>query len=170
MNKEQILEEINKTERHLENMKKMLEECNYTRWKPKDGETFWLVDSYAQDTCTLYLDSTDEYNDRLFNSYNCFKTREEAKAESERILVRRQLEDIARRLNAGRKIDWASTTQRKYLIYFNHCCDRIELDNSRVHQIQGVIYCLDEKFLDRALKEIGEERLEKYLKGCWIYE
>lgn len=30
---------------------------------------------------------------------------------------------------------------------------------------QGVVYCLDEKFKDIAIAEIGKERLKKYLKG-----
>ena len=43
MNKQEILEEINKTEEHLAAMKKMLEECEYKRWKPEKGERYWWV-------------------------------------------------------------------------------------------------------------------------------
>lgn len=161
MNKQEILEEINKTKQHLANMEKILKEYNYERWKPKDNEKFWYIDSSGSVNYCLFMSETES----RFKNYNCFQTKEQAELEAEKILIRRQLEAIAQRLNKGRKIDWANTTQRKYFIYFNHYCDRIELDNSRVHQIQGVIYCLDEKFLDVALKEIGEGRLKKYLRG-----
>lgn len=169
MNKVEILKEIEKTKQHLTNMEKMLEDKEWEekaqRWKPKSNERYWYVTSTNHTAQTDFV-MGDDFQRWLI--YNCFKTEKEANQETEKLLIRRQLEAIAQRLNKGRKIDWASTTQRKYLIYFNHCCDRIELDNSRVHQIQGVIYCLDEKFLDVAVKEIGETRLMRYLKGCWI--
>lgn len=43
MNKKEILDEINKTKEHLANMKKILEECESERWKPKDGEKFLFL-------------------------------------------------------------------------------------------------------------------------------
>ena len=42
-NKEEILNEIKKTEEHLADMEKMLEECEYKRWKPEKGERYWWV-------------------------------------------------------------------------------------------------------------------------------
>ena len=97
--------------------------------------------------------------------YNVFKTEEEAKREAEKILVRRQLEDIARHLNGDRKIDWYNGEQRKYFISFNYRDDMIELEGCLIKKYQGVIYCLDENFLNTAIKEIGEGRLIKYLRG-----
>lgn len=162
MNREEILDEINKTKEHLANMEKMLEKCD-EMWKPEKGEMFYYLNSYniaISETWDASYSDAEHYN-----IYNCFKTREQAEQEAEKIFIRRQLEDIAKKLNAGRKFDWANTTQRKYFIYFNNHCDRIELDNYRMHQVQGVIYCLDENFLDVAIKEIGEERLKAYLRG-----
>ena len=50
-----------------------------------------------------------------YRAYNCFKTQEEAEQEAEKILVRRQLEDIAKRLNKGEKFDWKRNQPKWYL-------------------------------------------------------
>ena len=100
-----------------------------------------------------------------FNFYNCFQTREQAEAEAEKILVRRQLEDIARRLNKGEKIDWKGAYQDKYYIYLDTETDELIYGESIWSKDQGTVYCLDQDFLDVAIQEIGEERLKKYLRG-----
>lgn len=119
MNKQEILNEINKTKEHLANLAKKLEEVS--------------------------------------------KTREQAKAEAEKILVRRMLEDIARRLNKGKKIDW-NDGENKYCIALG-TRNYIITECNAVHKLQGVVYCLDNSFRNVAIQEIGEERLKKYLRG-----
>lgn len=160
MNKEQILEEINKTERHLENMKKMLEECE--RWKPETGDIYYFTDSDGE-IISACFDWRISHCRNRYNIYNCFKTREEAEQEQERVLVHRELENIARRLNAGRKIDWDDSVQAKYCIYIDY--SGVLSSTNYTMKVQGVVYCLDESFRDVSVQEIGKERLEKYLKG-----
>lgn len=110
MNKEEILDEINKTKEHLANMKKMLQEYEYERWKPKGNEKFWYIDSFCCVNYSLFMPESEI----RFKNYNCFQTREQAEQEAEKILVRRQLEDIARRLNKEQKIGWKSESPHKY--------------------------------------------------------
>lgn len=165
-NKEQILNEIKKTKLNLANMEKMLEDKEWEekveRWKPKTLGCYYFV----TDNLTVARENFEgDYDTCKYNAYNCFQSREQAEAEAEKILIRRQLEDIARRLNRGRKIDWDNGDQRKYFISFNYWEDMIELEGCLIKKYQGVIYCLDENFLDVALKEIGEQTLKKYLKG-----
>ena len=162
MNKEEILYEIEKTKQHLANMEKMLKECEYVRWKPKDFSPYFYVDS------CMKIEQSDFYSDTYihrerYNTYSTFKTREEAEKEAEKILVRRMLEDIVRRLNKGQKIDWNDSEQSKYCIVLH--CNNIITNFYLTHRTQGTVYCLDKNFLDVALKEIGEERLREYLKG-----
>lgn len=158
MNKQEILEEINKTKEHLANMEKMLKECD-ERWKPKDNEKFWYIDSFGCVNYSLFMSETKI----RFKNYNCFQTREQAKQEAENILIRRQLEDIARRLNKGQEIDWNDSEQPKYCIEL--VCNDITTTYCFSHKAQGTVYCLDENFLDVVIEEIGEERLKNYLRG-----
>lgn len=158
-----IINEIKKIEEHLANMKKMLAECKYERWKPKNGETYYSISETG---------SIIETRDRLGtivetreNFYNIFQTREQAEAEAEKILVRRMLEDIARRLNKGKKINYEDNTQCKFCIVYNIVKDRIEIDSDYNCIRVGVVHCLSMNFYNVAIQEIGEERLKKYLKG-----
>ena len=162
-NKEEILNEIKKTEEHLANMKKMLAECEYERWKPKKGKRYYFLDSFNIAGCKTW--DADYSDAEHYNIYNCFKTYEQAEAEAENVLVSRMLEDIARRLNKGKEFDWSDEDQNKYFILLNYWQGVIVLETAWKKKFQGVIYCLDNKFLDVAIKEIGEGRLIRYLRG-----
>ena len=163
MNKQEIIDEIKKTKEYLANLENMLKECESERWKPVDGDIYY----YISEACTVIKSRTwahcivDEY----YHCFNCFRTEEEAQAEAEKILVRRQLEDIARRLNKGNKIDWNNGKQFKYYICIDSCDNEIIWGREIQYISQGVVYCLDMDFCNVAIKEIGEERLIKYLRS-----
>ena len=162
MNKEEILSEIEKTKEHLANMEKILEEYS-ERWKPNSGDAYYYIDAFGN---VLSQIETGHYSDNAFwESYNCFQTREQAEQEAEKILVRRMLEDIARRLNKGNKIDWNNNKQFKYYIWINSRDNEISWAGEVSHISQGVVYCSDRNFYIAAIKEIGKERLIKYLRN-----
>lgn len=163
MNKQELQKEINKTKEHLVNMEKMLAECEYERWKPVTNQLYWYVNSRGKCDCSHFC-LTDIYDTDRCENFNCFQTREQAEVEAEKILVRRQLEDIARKLNKDEEICWENEEIKYYLAY-QHNTEDIGLWSTYTDQIQGVVYCLSEDFLDVAIQEIGEERLKKYLRG-----
>lgn len=158
MNRQELIDEINKTKKHLADLENLLGEC---RWQPKDGDIYYFIDE-AGSAMKANYDGFYSADTRI-NFYNCFKTREEAEAESEKILVRRMLEDIARRLNKCEKIDWYNNSQAKHCIELY--CNNIITNFYLAHKTQGTVYCLDKNFRDVAIQEIGEERLKKYLRG-----
>lgn len=163
MNKEEILEEISKTKKHLANMEKMLKEHEYKRWRPVRGEQYFTVSARGVMDC---VNIDEVLTGKHYAFYNCFQTREQAEAEVEKIVVRRQLEVIAKRLNKGEKIDWENPHQHKYSIYFDYREDKIDTYPTTVpYKEQGTVYCLDRNFKDVAIEEIGKERLLKYLRG-----
>lgn len=165
MNRQEILEEINKTKEHLSNMEKMLGKRAYERWKPETGTMYYFIDSDGDIIHACFDWRLPHCQDR-YNIYNCFKTREEAEQEAEKILIRRQLEDIARRLNKGEKNDWKNEHQAKYSLYLDFNED--ELFSTPSYTVQkrcGAIYCLSHNFKDVAIQEISEERLKKYLRS-----
>lgn len=162
MNKQEIIDEINKTKEHLASMEKMLKEREYERWKPEKGEMFYYLNSYNIAIAETWDVSCSDAE--YYNIYNCFKTREQAEAEAEKILVRRQLEDIAKRLNKGQEINWNDENQYKWYIIYNTTFG-FETYSVSETTVQGVVYCLDKNFLNTAIKEIGEGRLIKYLRG-----
>ena len=162
MSRQDILNEINKTLEYLAGLKKRLKECEYERWKPSACEEYWFLSTTLLPVVTVNKKGLDR--DRC-NTYNCFKTKEEAEAEAEKILVKCQLEDIARRLNKNWKINWNDKDQYKYFIYIIPEEDFLVCDYIGTIKNQGTIYCLDKNFRNVAIQEIGEERLKKYLRG-----
>ena len=163
MNKEELLKEIKKTEEHLATMKKLLEDCEYRQWRLNSHDPYYYIDSTGSINDTCFMPSSNDI--KRFNNYNYFRTKKQADLEAEKILIRRQLEDIARRLNKGVKIDWHNQTQIKYGISYNTSTNVIETYFASFNKAMGSTYCLDVDFKDMAIKEIGQERLEKYLKG-----
>lgn len=161
MNKDEILNEINKTKEHLVQLEQQLAEAEFERWKPEEGESYYFVGPNLK----VFVDTNYKIirNIGAIKAYNCFRTKGEAEVEAEKILVRRMLEDIARRLNKGGKVTW-STEGAKYYLYIN-CDGEIDTDYNAYLAVQGTIYCLDKSFKRVAIQEIGEERLKKYLKG-----
>lgn len=163
MNKQELQNEISKTKQHLANMEKMLAECEHERWKPKENEGYYYINHSGE--LGLTANNYTSFDESVVNAYNCFQTREQAEQEAEKILVRRMLEDIARRLNNGEKIDWNDEEQVKYSIYLDMIDNEINWDKQFRYISQGTVYCLDMNFFDVAIQEIGEERLKKYLRS-----
>lgn len=163
MDKQELQKEIEKARAHLANMEKMLKQCEYNRWKPKIDDIFYSLSGYGEVKRSYFCN--DQSCRMLYEAFNCFQTYEQAKQESEKILVRRMLEDIARRLNNGEEINWGNAKQCKYFMGVQKEYDGILLDTEHEFKHQGVVYCLKVDFLKVAESEIGEERLKKYLRG-----
>ena len=164
MDKDEILKEIEKTKEHLANMEKMLGECEYERWNPKPSQEYYCVDG-GNIVKRVSFNTMNAYDRDRIKAYNCFQTREQAEQEAEKILVRRMLENIARRLNKGNKIDWNNDKQFKYYICIDSRDNEIIWDREVRYISQGIVYCLDINFCNVAIQEIGEQRLKAYLKG-----
>lgn len=163
MNKQKLIEKINETKKELAKMEKMLEECDCQRWKPKEDETYYYINPWGKSDMTVK--GRANVHEGAINFYNCFRTREQAETEIEKILVRRMLEEVARRLNKGEEIDWYNPYQEKYCIYYDCKRNKIDIATAIQTKAQGCIHCLDMNFKDVAIKEIGKKRLENYLRG-----
>ena len=143
-------------------MKKALREYKYGKWKPGVNETyFYLTGNFKPFSFTNYGTAA---NIEAIENFNCFQTEKEAEKEATKILIRRELEDIASRLNKYNEIDWDDSTQLKYCIYFDFILNEIISCQTSRKKGQGTIYCLNKSFKNVAVEEIGKERLTKYLK------
>lgn len=163
INKQELINEITKTKEHLANMEKMLAECEHERWEPEKGEQYYYVSLIGIVVQDVWCDT--ECDNQLWLAYNVFKTKKQAEAEAEKILIRRMLEDIAKRLNRWEKIDWHSCNQEKHWLSYDFVENRICIRSNRAVKEEGATYCLTRYFRDVAIQEIGEERLKKYLRG-----
>ena len=149
-----IKEELSKLEEKLKTFK-----SGVGRQMPKNGDTYYFINFKS------YKDrwANDSFDQQRFNSYNYFKTEEEAQKEIDRRLIKAKLNEIANRLNGGQVINWDSAIQRKY--YLNSDSGALNLSFSLINKMEGTTYCLSEDFLEVAVDEIGEQELFDYMKN-----
>lgn len=163
--KQKILNDIEEAQRKLDEARKKLDEYNtgYKRFKPEYNDVYYYVDYTGEVEYVRWYCSVFDIN--CYDTYNCFKTKEEAQQEAEKILVRRMLEDIAKRLNKDERFDWTNVCQDKIYIYFDAEEKRLATNYNTLIKAQGTVYCLDKNFLDVAKREIGEDKLIRYIRG-----
>ena len=135
-------------------------------WVPKEGEEFYYYDEDYKSCCDEY---TLKSFPKVIETGNYYQTRELCQAAADkkykRDVITHKLEKLAKRLNKGVKIDWEDEGQLKYSLYYDYYKNIIDLDGYTSYQKQIVIHCLSEDFKDEAIKEIGKDELESYLKG-----
>ena len=129
------------------------------RWRGVKDRFYW----YIEGDCKVYgeYEKDDDYDNARYVIGNYYKTEEEAEKTAEKMKIYTQLKDLALRLNQGRKVDWNSSVQAKWHIYYDHNDSLITTIGDHSYQDLGQIYCLDKNFLEIAKQEIGEENLKK---------
>lgn len=161
-----LKEELSQAEKEFSVAKRMLEEFDKC-WRPEEGETYYYANAHGGVNSTVYQNQLT-YNNYV-GSFNCFKTKEEAQIEAEKIYVRRYLENIAKRLNGNREVDLTGGRHTNYYLEYSQNCG-ITLGTCSLYNA-GHIICLDQRYKDVAIQEIGEERLKRYLlNGYKMYE
>ena len=154
-----IKEELSKLEEKLKTFKSRV-----GRQMPENGDIYYFIGGVRASVFENKW-TNDSYDQQRFNSYNCFKTVEEAQKEIDRRLIKAKLNEIANRLNGDLVIMWNSAIQRKYYLNLDSEESSLHLNFSIIDKIEGVTYCLSQDFLEVAVEEIGEECLVKYIKG-----
>ena len=163
---EKLKEKQEKLERDLEELGTQineLEEKEITksgkRWRGAKDRFYWYIES----DCKVYgeYEKDDDYDNARYVIGNYYKTEEEAEKTAEKMKIYTQLKDLALRLNQGRKVDWNSSVQAKWHIYYDHNDSLITTIGNHSYQDLGQIYCLDKNFLEIAKQEIGEDNLKK---------
>ena len=124
-----------------------------TVWDLKDGNGYWYINTInniSYDTWTK-----DAWDLTVRESGNIFLTKEEAEFE----LERKKCEAIM--LKYGRRT--FKPRDFNYLIRFDNDDKQAFVDFWRLNQFQGTIYFDTEELAQKAIDEIGEERLKKYV-------
>lgn len=91
------------------------------------------------------------------------ENKEDKQRELNQLPTIEKLQRIANKLNDG-KLDFKKNQCRCYLSYDYNSKAIMQLVDSSMIKVQGVVYCTNEKFKELAIKWIGKEELEQYLK------
>lgn len=152
------IEEIkNEYLKQLEEIKEKIEaleseEETDNRWKPKVGEDYWWVDVNGE----LYKDKwgNDEFDNNIFNHTDIFPTKEQAEFDRERKRIRRELMKYGKDFYPGHD-NWAFN--------YNYRDRIIGYWNSKFSCHPFTIYFESEEMAKKAVEEVGEDRIKKYL-------
>lgn len=133
------------------------------KWQPEMKDLYFYVNS-AGDVCNdSWYDIIDD-NFRLPLG-NCFQTEEKAQQYLENLKTKAKLRQLAEELNGAEEIDWEDEEQRKFYIFYNHMSSSLGLGLNPNNRYEGITYCLDPNFVNKAVKKIGEEKLIEMLKS-----
>ena len=150
----------NLTETEREQLLTLVTKANKGKSKvyvPEYGEKYWYIASDGQISIHVIWYNTPTDNNSLMVG-NCFKTREEAEFEVERLKVIKELKDYALKHNES-EIDWKN--KEKWYIYYDYSCSAF-FSAWTYKMGLNTVYFTSSEIADNAIKSIGKNRLKKY--------
>lgn len=124
-----------------------------TVWDLKDGDEYWHISTINNNNYATW--NGNAWDLAIRENGNAFLTYDEAKFE----LERRKCEAIM--LKYGRRT--FKHGYNNYLPKFDNSNKKVYVEAWRICQFQGSIYFDTEELSQKAIDEIGEERLKKYI-------
>lgn len=132
-------------------MKTKQEEIN-ERWKPEEGELYYVADAYCNAVESSF--ANDNIDDIYYDAFNMFQTREEAEKASKYQLIFRKLYSFSKRNNGEFGYGyWIEIVLLEDVFIFRN----IFKTNS------GKIRFSSEEIAKKAIEHIGEEDMKWYL-------
>lgn len=143
----------------------MLEECKIekiqhkpkTVWDLKNGDMYYAISCNGKIEQTIYDSFCFDKN--CVENGNAFLTKEEAEFEAER----RKCEAVLLKYGTRDMMSLGDERKVKYLITYDHKNDCFHIDFYLNLQTQGTIYFESKELAHKAIEEVGEERLKKYV-------
>jgi len=135
----------------IENSEEVQEEKEW----PQDGDAFCFIDSDG-DIINEYFDSDDSACKKMLLIGNCFKTKEEAEFELERLKVLAEMKKFAE--PKDRK--WNSFNEH-WFIYYQSKFDDISYDFRLQNKFNSIYFESEEK-VKECVKAVGEDRIKKF--------
>lgn len=146
-----------------EKLKKLLvRPKSKTVWDLEKGDTYFSTEGQVVET--TWRDCRVDYETRDIG--NCFLTREEAEFEVER----RKCETIMLKYGTRDIESLLQVINCAYYIFYDNFADKVKIgctcciNNDYTYCINtGCIYFSSEEFAQKAIDEIGEDRIKKYI-------
>lgn len=128
-----------------------------TVWDLEKGDHYWYITSSGGIVGTQYYHTPD--NDRIIELGNAFLTKKEAAFEVER----RKCESILLKYGTRNFMSLGDKYTKRYYIGYDYNANEIEYYFRYFLGLQGTIYFESEELAQKAVKEVGENRLKKYI-------
>jgi hypothetical protein len=159
MNEE--IKEVEKAYKELGDKLAMLKSKKSKVWKPEEDEIYWYIASDGDIRC-------DSYTERCKSDFvryslgNCYKIKADAEfaLEKQKLLV--AMQRYADEHNEE-EIDWKND-KPKFYIYYNYK-EKIIQNSTLFAKYIGQIYFTSKEIAENCVKELGEDKIKKYLFG-----
>lgn len=122
-------------------------------WKPKYGDSFWVVSHTGGVVQARWINGNLE--DDMYAIGNVFKTKEEAKFRGEQLKVEAELRRFARPFEEN---------ERNYTIQYGHDTNKIQIYHYLWTQSTNICFA-SKKIAQKAIETIGADRIKKYYFG-----
>lgn len=153
---EELEECLNEMEKEIKNLKESIRthKEKHKEWELKIGEEFYTINDFGIINRWNYREEVADFY--AFEIGNAFKTWEEAEFEVEKRKVIRELNRYSCRFKKGFE---------QYGITYNY--DKSEVSFGYLHNVcdYATICYESQETVQKAIKEVGEERIKKYLFG-----
>ena len=133
-------------------------------WDLKEGDEYYYID-YYEEIKSVFNECCDE-DLSIIEIGNAFLTREEAEFE----VVRRKCEAILLKYGTRDMMSLANYLTDKFYIIYNNYDNLIEIESKQFTHTQGTIYFKSKELAQKAIKEVGEDRLKKYVFNVKVPE
>ena len=126
-------------------------------WDLKDGDEYWYITLLGYVEEVSY--QSDDEDIKIINAGNAFLTKEEAEFEVER----RKCEAVLLKYGTRDLMSFGDKYTKKYYIQYDYDVNEIMIFKHYSLGIQGVINFKTEELAQKAIDEVGEDRLKKYV-------
>ena len=130
-----------------------------TVWDLKTGDEYYYIDMCGDVDITAFRNGTYLTDEKIIKIGNAFLTREEAEHEVER----RKCEAILLKYGTRNMMSLGDNYTKKYYIQYDYDVNKIMIFKHYSIGIQGVINFKTEELAQKAIDEVTEERLKKYI-------
>lgn len=126
-------------------------------WDLKDGDEYYYIDYYGE-IKSVFNECCDE-DVNIIEIGNAFLTKEEAEFDVER----RKCEAILLKYGTRDMRSLGGIDVSKYYIYYDHYINDLIIQFRNRLNYQGTIYFESKEMAQKAIEEVGEDRLKKYV-------
>lgn len=126
-------------------------------WDLKYGDDYWYINSFGHVRKTSY-GLEDDFK-RMIEFGNAFLTEKEARFEVER----RKCEAVLLKYGTRDMRSLGDINAHKYFIVYNNYYHEIIISFNQSANSQGTIYFESSELAHKAIEEVGQDRLKKYV-------
>jgi len=127
-------------------------------FKPKEGETYYCIESGCVEDYT-YLNHAAHRGDVQLG--NCFRTKEEATAHKDRQIALCEVNEIIREVNGDWEPDWSNGNQIKYKLAYTRERRELRYDYNKTHDAVSELIPFPKCNLDTIINKVTQDQINK---------